>query len=151
MLKLVRTDSSHADFRELVRLLDEDLSLRDGAAHPFYAQFNTLDAIRHVVVAYEQDRPVGCGAIKRYDETTVEIKRMFVRPENRGRGIAAAILRELEQWAAELGFATAILETGKQQPEAIRLYQKSGYTLMPNYGQYALAQNSVCMQKPLMG
>lgn len=149
MLKVVRTDSSSEDFRELVRLLDEDLSIRDGNAHSFYAQFNKVDSIKHVVIAYENDWPVGCGAIKKYDEDAVEIKRMFVRPENRGRGIALVILKELEKWAAELEFPSAILETGKKQPEAIRLYEKSGYNPMPKYGQYESDENSVCMTKKL--
>ncbi len=99
------------------------------------------------MVAYQQDVPVGCGAIKQYADQTTEVKRMFVRPEYRGQGIAAQILAELEKWAHELGYAECILETGKKQPEAIRLYQKSGYNQIPNYGQYAGVENSVCMIK----
>ncbi|GAB3839655.1 GNAT family N-acetyltransferase [Hymenobacter jeollabukensis] len=147
MLHLVRTDSDNPDFRALVRLLDQDLQVRDGAEHSFYAQFNKVDAIRHVVVAYLHDEPVGCGAFKPYDEASVEIKRMFVQPAHRGRGVAQAVLMELERWAQELGYAGCVLETGKKQPEAIRLYQKSGYQLIPNYGQYIGVDNSVCMQK----
>lgn len=149
MLKLFRTNSENADFQALVRLLDEDLRIRDGAEHSFYAQFNRLDAIRHVVVAYENERAVGSGAFKHFDEETVEIKRMFVPPEMRGKGIAALVLQELEDWAREAGYRCAVLETGKKQPEAIRLYEKSGYRLIPNYGQYAGVENSVCMKKDL--
>ncbi|RAK62923.1 GNAT family N-acetyltransferase [Hymenobacter edaphi] len=147
MLHLLRTDSDHPDFRALVRLLDQDLQVRDGAEHSFYAQFNKVDTIRHVVVAYLDDAPVGCGAFKPYDEAAVEIKRMFVQPAHRGRGVARAVLAELEGWARELGYAGCVLETGKKQPEAIRLYQQSGYQLVPNYGQYIGIDNSVCMQK----
>ncbi len=147
MTKLVRTNSDNADFRELVALLDADLAIRDGAEHSFYAQFNKVDAIRHVVVAYDGETAVGCGAFKEYEKNIAEIKRMFVREDVRGRGIAGEILAELEAWVKELGFAECILETGVKQPEAIRLYQKSGYEKMTSYGQYLNVANSVCMRK----
>jgi GNAT superfamily N-acetyltransferase len=150
MLHLTRTTSDDPDFRALVQLLDRDLQVRDGAEHSFYAQFNKVDAIRHVVVAYFQNEPVGCGAFKQFDDGVVEIKRMFVRPEQRGQGIAQAVLTELENWAQELRYRNCVLETGKKQPEAIGLYQKSGYQLIPNYGQYAGVENSVCMQKAIV-
>jgi len=147
MINLVRTNSDNSDFRELVALLDQDLQIRDGDEHSFYAQFNKVDKIRHVVVAYEIEKAVGCGAFKKYSEGAAEIKRMFVRPENRGRGIAGKILTELETWAKELKFSECILETGVKQPEAIRLYKKSGYETIPSYGQYLNIENSVCMKK----
>jgi GNAT superfamily N-acetyltransferase len=147
MTKLVRTNSDNSDFRELVALLDADLQIRDGAEHSFYAQFNKIDKIREVVVAYENEKAVGCGAFKEYSADAAEIKRMFVRPENRGRGIAGKILTELETWAKELNFSECVLETGLKQPEAIRLYQKSGYETIPSYGQYLNIENSVCMKK----
>ncbi len=150
MINLLRTDSDNSDFRELVALLDADLAIRDGAEHSFYAQFNKVDKIRHVVVAYEDGEAVGCGAIKKYAEGVMEIKRMFVRTERRGRGIAKSILADLEAWANELGFSECILETGLKQPEAIALYQKSGYETIPNYGQYEGIDNSVCMKKSLL-
>lgn len=146
-LKIIRTDSENSDFIELVRLLDADLAIRDGAEHSFYAQFNKIDALKNAVVAYEGETAIGCGAFKKYDEDSVEIKRMYVREKNRGRGAAVEILRELEKWANELNFTFAVLETGKRQPEAIRLYEKSGYERIPNYGQYAGMDNSVCMRK----
>jgi GNAT superfamily N-acetyltransferase len=148
-MKIIRTDSDSQDFQALVCLLDEELAIRDGAEHSFYAQFNKLDAIKNVVVAYENDLPVGCGAFKKYDDETVEIKRMFVPPEKRGKGIAGKVLSELERWAVENGFTFAVLETGLKQPEAIRLYEKSGYEKISNYGQYAGIQNSVCLKKSL--
>jgi len=150
MTNLVRTNSDNSDFRGLVALLDQDLQIRDGDEHSFYAQFNKVDKIRHVVVAYEHDEAVGCGAIKEYAEGVAEIKRMFVRAERRGRGIAKSILSELETWASELNFSECILETGIKQPEAIALYQKSGYKTIPNYGQYSQVENSVCMKKLIL-
>lgn len=149
MIKLLRTNSDNADFRELVALLDADLAIRDGADHSFYAQYNKIDKIREVVVAFENETAVGCGAYKEYEPNIAEIKRMYVREENRGRGIAGQILAELETWAKELNFTECVLETGKKQPEAIALYKKSGYEIIPNYGQYAGIENSVCMRKIL--
>ncbi len=144
-----RTDSSDPDFRELVALLDAELAERDGDEHPFYAQFNKIDLIRHAVVATVDGEAVGCGAYKPYEGDIVEIKRMFVRPRGRGKGIAVAVLDELERWAREEGYSSAVLETGFKQPEAIRLYEKSGYVRIPNYGQYAGVANSLCMRKDL--
>ena len=149
MLTILRTDSTNEDFRALVRMLDEDLSIRDGSEHAYYAQFNKIDSLKNTVVAYAGEKAVGCGAFKEFDETSVEIKRMFVRENSRGKGIAVEILRELETWARELNYKFAVLETGKKQPEAIRLYEKSGYESIPNYGQYAGLDNSVCMKKLL--
>lgn len=149
-MQLLRTDSTHPDFIELVKHLDADLAIRDGDDHPFYDQFNKIDAIKYAVVAYdENDTAVGCGAIKEFEPGTMEVKRMFVPMEQRGKGIAKDILIELEVWALELGNRKCILETGIKQPEAISLYKKSGYTFMDNYGQYAGVENSVCFEKLL--
>lgn len=149
MIALVRTNSENADFKTLVTLLDAELQVRDGDEHAFYAQFNKIDSLREVVVAYIEEIAVGCGAIKAYAERTAEVKRMFVKAENRGKGIAGKILQELEAWATELNFNECILETGFKQPEAIALYKKSGYEVIPNYGQYIGVENSVCMRKAI--
>jgi len=146
---LIRTDAHNPDFINLVKLLDADLAIRDGEDHAFYAQFNSIEHIKHIVVAYKNDKPVSCGAIKEFSPDTVEVKRMFTIPEYRGRGIAALILKELEQWAEELSYKKCILETGKKQPEAIRLYEKNGYNRIPNYGQYYNVENSLCFGKDL--
>ncbi len=147
MVTITRTDSTNRDFIELVRNLDADLAKRDGAEHSFYAQFNKIDAIKYVVVAYEDDKPVACGAIKEFSPNTMEVKRMYTSPGSRGKGIGSRVLMELERWAAELAYERCILETGKKQPEAISLYKKNGYSIIPNYGQYAGIENSVCFEK----
>lgn len=149
MINIHRTDSTNPDFLQLVKLLDADLAQRDGSDHSFYAQFNKVDTIRNVVLAYNNDLPVGCGAFKIYQPDTVEIKRMYVMPEYRGKGIAANILNALEKWADECGFTVCILETGKKQPEAISLYQKAAYQPIQNYGQYIGVENSICMKKTI--
>ena len=148
-MNLLRTTSENPDFQNLVILLDEILAFLDGDEHAFYAQYNKTDHIKNVIVCYEGEKALGCGAFKPYDSDTVEIKRMFTLPENRGKGIAHSILNELEKWAVELGNHAAVLETGKRQHEAIGLYQKAGYTITANYGQYQNMENSVCMRKDL--
>lgn len=147
MIKVIRTNSDNPDFIELVRHLDKELAERDGDEHSFYAQFNKIAKIKFVVVAYEDDKPLGCGAIKEYTPGVMEVKRMYTDPTSRGKGIASLVLAELELWAKELNYQTCILETGKKQPEAIALYKKNGYQIIPNYGQYAEVENSLCFEK----
>ncbi|WP_422079769.1 GNAT family N-acetyltransferase [Ulvibacterium sp.] len=147
MITFKRTDSSHPDFIQLVALLDADLATRDGEDHAFYDQFNGITDIGHAIVAFREEIPVGCGGIKEFKNDMMEVKRMYVIPEARGTGMGSAILQELERWTAELGYTHCILETGKRQPEAIALYKKNGYTVIPNYGPYEAMKNSVCFQK----
>lgn len=149
MLTLIRTTSDNADFRNLVILLDQDLKEKDGDDHAFYAQYNKVDTIKEVIVAYKDSVAAGCGAIKAYAQTIAEVKRMFVHPDFRRQGIAKQILTALEEWAKELNYSSTILETGMKQADAIELYKNSGYTVIPNYGQYVGVENSVCMQKQL--
>jgi len=149
MIYCLRTNSDNLDFRKLVAALDADLRNRDGEEHGFYAQFNKIDKIKEVVVAYDDERPVGCGAIKTFTPDSMEVKRMFVTPTSRGKGVASVILKELEAWAVELNVSKCVLETGKRQPEAIRLYTKNAYCIIPNYGQYENIENSVCFEKIL--
>ena len=150
MIRLIRTNSEDQAFVNLVNLLDADLSLRDGEQHDFYDQFNKIADIKYVVVAFDGDLPVGCGAIKMHSENTMEVKRMYVVPEKRGQGIASRILADLEKWAAEMLCFKCILETGKKQPEAIALYKKNGYLITANFGQYVGVENSICFEKILM-
>ena len=149
MIQLFRTNSENKDFINLVKLLDADLANRDGDDHSFYAQFNKLDNIKHALVIYLNNKPVGCGAIKEFETESMEIKRMYTLPEFRGQSIATQILLELEKWATELGYKKCVLETGKRQPEAIQLYTKKGYKTIPNYGQYTNVENSLCFEKYL--
>jgi putative acetyltransferase len=149
MLILKRTHSEDDDFVGLVRQLDAELAEIDGSDHSFYAQFNKIDRIRHAIVAYENGKPIGCGAIKELEPGAMEVKRMYTIPARRRAGVAGKILSGLESWAAELSFEKCVLETGKRQPEAIALYQRYGYGIIPNYGQYAGVENSVCFEKKI--
>lgn len=149
MITCLRVNSDNADFQALVHELDAFLAVINGSQDAFFRQFNKIENIKHVVVAYENDIPVGCGAMKEYAEDTMEVKRMFVYPEKRGRGIASLILSELESWAKELHYRKCVLETGEVLKEAIQLYKKSNYDVIPNYGQYKEVTTSVCFEKVL--
>ena len=147
MITCIRTNYQNKDFQKLVAELDTDLKIRDGEEHDFYSQFNKIDHLKHAVVAYENEMPVGCGAIKEFAAGTMEVKRMYVPLRHRQKGIASKVLLELETWARELNCNRCTLETGKRQPEAIGLYRKNGYKIIPNYGQYQSVENSVCFEK----
>lgn len=149
MIQITKTDSTNLDFRELVKELDAYLKTTDGDDHDFYNQYNGLEEIKYVLVAYDGEKPIGCGTIKKAETNAVELKRMYVKPEKRGSGIAGQILTSLEEWAKEIGFQKCILETGRRQVEAVKFYEKSGYQRIPNYGQYAQMENSICFEKTL--
>ena len=147
MMKIIRTDAKNPDFIRLISELDAYLKVTDGEDHEFYNQFNGLDNIKNVVIAYKDKQAIGCGAFKKFDDETAEIKRMYVKINHRGYGIAQAILNSLELWALEKDFKKCILETGDRQIEAIKFDFKSGYIRIANYGQYAQMDNSNCFEK----
>lgn len=146
-MHILRTDSTNTDFQNLVKLLDATLSEHNGENDDFFAQFNTIDTIKNCVVAYIDDMPAACGAFKPFSEDTVEIKRMFTNPEFRKKGLGSAIVQELENWAAELNFKKAVLETSRDLKSAISIYEKSGFYRISNYGQYIGIEQSVCYEK----
>ena len=131
MLTLIRTNSENKNFQNLVLELDKDLAKKNGDTNDFFAQYNKTDLIKNVVVALNDYLPVGCGAMKEFDNSTMEIKRMYVTIEMRGKGVAVAVLNDLESWAKELGYKKCVLETGDKMLEAIGLYKKSGYKIIP--------------------
>jgi putative acetyltransferase len=147
MIKLLRCNSDNKNFHDLVSLLNDDLNSRYGFLQAQYEKFNKIEAIETVVVAYQDTIPVGCGCFKKFDTDSVEIKRMFVKEENRGQGIAKLILTELEKWGVENGYRNSILETSIKQLEAIRFYTNFGYKKIENFGQYIGNANSICMRK----
>jgi GNAT superfamily N-acetyltransferase len=148
-ITIVQTTSAHADFIALVQQLDAYLAIMDGDEHAFYHQYNHIQNLQYVVVAYVGGVAVGCGAIKPFSNGIMEVKRMFTSPRQRGKGVATTILQALETWAKQLGYTTCILETGIRQKEAVALYPRCGYERIPNYGQYAGVANSLCFQKQL--
>lgn len=142
-----RCDGSNEDFVENCRLLDDDLDRRVGKViqRDKYQQFNTLDKIEHAIVVYIDGKPVGGGAIRKYDDDTVELKRVFVRPEAQGNGVGTNLVNELIAWTNELGFKKIILETGKLLVEAKHIYLKCGFEIIANYGPYKDMPESLCM------
>jgi len=149
MTSVLRTDATNADFKTLVKQLNAYLKITDGDEHDYYNQFNGIEHLKNVVIIYNGNVAVGCGAFKPYDATSVEIKRMYVNPDVREKGIGKQILSALEEWAKELGYCNAILETGKRQVEAVKFYQKCNYQFIPKYGQYKIMENSLCFKKDL--
>lgn len=148
-MKLLRTDSKNSDFIRLVVDLDKHLAIKNCESDFFFRQFNKIDQIKNVVVAYIDNEAVGIGAFKYFSPKTIEIKRMYVSPLKRGTGLATKILKELEAWALELDNENAVLETGTNMDDAISLYLKNNYELTDNYGQYIGVINSICFKKSL--
>ena len=149
MVEVERTDANHPAFVDLVDRLDRYLAEINGSAHAFFAGHNRVADDTCIVLAKVDGDYAGCGGFRRRDNGTVEIKRMFVRPECRRQGVGAAILGELEAWAGETGHASAVLETSRRLTAAVKLYERSGYSLIPNYPPYEDVADSVCMEKAL--
>jgi putative acetyltransferase len=101
------------------------------------------------LIGYVGGEPVACGAIRRIEPGVAEIKRMYVVPPARGRGISKIMLAALEERARQLGFGRLVLETGTRQLDAIGLYQGAGFSCIPCFGEYAGSELSVCMAKDL--
>lgn len=150
-MRIEYTDGRDRNFIELCHELDDFLNEIVGGEEnrTEYLQYNKLDDIHDVVVAYENDVPVGSASFKKYDDECAEVKRVFVKKEYRGRGISNILMKMLEERAREKGFKYFILESGEPLVSAMALYRKSGYKVIPNYGQYVDMEESVCMKKKL--
>jgi len=102
-------------------------------------------------VAFDDDgEPMGCGGLRKLDDSYGEIKRMYVRPESRGTGVSTAIIQSLESYALSHGWHRLVLETGDRQPDAVRFYSREGYTRIPNFGHYVGLEASLCFGKHLV-
>lgn len=150
-IKYLRCDGSNKDFIENCSLLDEDLERRVGAVidRSKYTQYNLTDKITEAIVVYLDGKTVGGGAIRPYDEDTMELKRIFVRPQAQGHGIGTSLVSKLVEWAKELGYKKMVLETGELLAESVHVYSKLGFERIQNYGQYAGMEDSYCMGKSL--
>ena len=151
MISVKRTTPDDPSVMALIKKLDRELWERYPTNQSFFDAFNKLPEDARVVIALSGETPVGCGAFKPLEspEKSVEIKRMYVDPSVRGRAIGVLLLESLESWAKEDGFDIAQLETGDNQPEAIRLYEKVGYQRIPNYEPYIGVEISLCYGKKL--
>jgi GNAT superfamily N-acetyltransferase len=146
-IRIVKTTSENKDFIALVAALDQSLWESYPELKVDYWGNNIMELNPNVVVIYLNDVAVACACFKKYSENTIEIKRMFVSVEVRGKGLAQKMLQQLESWANELGFSVAVLETLYKQTAAIGMYQKVGYAITDNYVPYVGLKNSICMKK----
>lgn len=150
MIRLSRLEAPAA--RALIAALNAELLLRypeEGATHFDLAAEEVAPGRGAFVVAWRDDRAVGCGAVRRLEADVAEIKRMFVAETARRAGIAGRILARLEDEARALGITRLVLETGERQPEALALYRRAGFVEIPRFGAYVDSALSLCMAKTL--
>ncbi|MCI8562438.1 MAG: GNAT family N-acetyltransferase [Lachnospiraceae bacterium] len=151
LMDFKRTDGKDKDFIENCRLLDIDLDRRVGKKikRDKYKKFNQIDEIQQAIVVYEGNKAVGGGAIRRYNDEDIELKRVFVHAEYQGQGIGSKLVSLLIEWAMELGYKRMILETGELLAESCAVYKKLGFQVISNYGSYVDMEESLCMAKEL--
>jgi predicted GNAT family acetyltransferase len=150
-MKYLYTDGKNADFIKLCVKLDEYLNklARGEENRKEYIKHNKLNDIHDVIVAYKDKNPVACASFKHIKNDIAEIKRVYVKDEFRGKGIAKTMMGNLESAAKEKGYKSLILETGRDMSSAVGFYLSLGYFVIPNYGQYKNMDKSVCMKKEL--
>ena len=145
MLTISPEPLDSADARQLISELDAHLN----SLYPPEDNFTELPTADAFLIARIDEVAVGCGAVRFLDDTTAEVKRMYVARSARGRGVGRELMTALEAFAVERGAQRLVLETGPKQHEAIALYERFGFTVTPCWGEYAHGNNSVCYEKPL--
>jgi putative acetyltransferase len=153
-LEIRRSTLASPDAARLIAALNAELTAtfpEPGATHFSLTGAQVESGDGAFVVAYLDEQAVGCGAVRRIDQATAELKRMYVAPSARGRGIGRALVQELERQAKALGVTKVVLETGTRLAPAIKLYEGMGYTPIPLFGEYLLSpQTSLCLGKSLL-
>lgn len=149
MLELREVPWDHVDSERLRAAQQAELAVRYGRLDSEPGPKPSADDMTIFFVAYDGTEAIGCGGLRTLDERHGEIKRMYVVPERRGTGAAAAILRHLEIEARSRGWDRLVLETGDEQPDAMRFYEREGYTAIPNFGYYVGSELSRCYEKRL--
>lgn len=150
IIKVVKTTNENPDFIDLIKTFDAFLWNRYPELKNDYWGNNLIEFNPNVFIIYLNEKAVACGCFKKYNVSTVELKRMFVSPEARGLGLAQKVIKELENEAKSQGFEIMVLETLYKQIEAISLYQKVGFEIVENYEPYVGMTNSVCMSKSII-
>lgn len=143
-VRVVRRPAVDPAVAELIALSAAEAANRYGSAD---ARRFPVDPLAKWVLATVDGAGAGCGAIQPLDDQTVEVKRMYVRPAHRGKGLARRVLAALEDLAAGSHYPVIRLETGARQPESIRLYESAGYRPIPPYGPYVHSPLSLCYEK----
>jgi len=110
-----------------------------------FIPYNLSESISDVLIAYIDDVAVGCAGLKKYSDTDVEIKRVWVEPDHRGKYIATEMMDKIEEKARELGFKRAVLQTRYIMKDAVGLYTNRGYVLIANYPPYDKLEGAICM------
>lgn len=146
MITYIHTDCDSNAFNQLSNELDKELYKRYGQNQDAYSELNTVKGLEHAIIATDGENAVACGCFKKYTDDTAELKRIFVRNDYRGKGIAAEIVRKAMSLAKSQNYKKMILQTGAKQPEAISLYIKLGFIKTENYGHYIGDDNSVCFE-----
>jgi putative acetyltransferase len=140
---------NHPDSVELRSQQRAEIERRYGTPDSEPGPAPTSDDIAVFYVAYSDGVAVGCAGLRERDASEAEVKRMFVLPAHRGAGVSTALLAQLEQFGRERGYARLVLETGTEQPDAVRFYEREGFTRIPNFGYYVGSAHSLCYAKPL--
>jgi GNAT superfamily N-acetyltransferase len=149
-IEIRREDILSPTAQQLIHSLNAELESRypeDGANFFRLDPDEVREGQGGFFIAYIDNHPVGCGAIRRIEPKVAEIKRMYVAPGNRGRGVGGKILAELEAEALKMGIRRIVLETGPRQPEAIAIYKRAGFSEIPLFGEYVDPRYSLCMAK----
>lgn len=148
-LKQVSYDCT--DFIDLCNQLDQFLNLAIGgeSKREKYKKFNHLDTMDYVVIAYDNNIPIGCAALRKYSEKSIEVKRVFVQEKYRGQHIGSTLLKNLIMYAKTSGYERMLLETGDFLKASLQLYSSYGFERIPNYGAYAGMTESLCMAKDI--
>lgn len=138
--------------QELIAALNAELASRypeEGANHFRLDPHEVAEGNGAFLIALQEDKPIGCGAVRRIEERSAELKRMYVAPTARGLGVGRALLTALEAEARVLGLTRLLLETGTRQQEALGLYRQAGFTEIPTYGEYVGSPLSICFAKTI--
>ena len=146
-MEYVWIDGNNEDFQRFYLKTEEYYSRIVGGKknREGFIPYNLSESISDVLIAYSDGKAVGCAGLKRYSDQDVEIKRVWVEPEWRGKHIATGLMDQIEDQARKMGFKRAILQTRPIMPDAVGLYENRGYVLIGNYPPYDKLEGAICM------
>lgn len=150
-LEFIWTDGNNEEFHRFYLETEDYYSSIVGGKknREGFIPYNLSESISDVLLAYMDGVAVGCAGLKKYNDSDVEIKRVWVEPDYRGRHIATELMDRIEDKAREMGFKRAVLQTRPIMEDAVGLYEKRGYELIGNYPPYDKLGGAICMALPL--